>query len=150
MFNLTIESRGQYRNKKGSLVFRYAVKGKQEALDAYEEAQGSFYTVDDETNEPMYFTTRFAGKRANLVVTEAGKVYVDMSELEQQASLVAQLGGNLGLAMATEIAKRFAGGGAVSTPAGKTADKTETPDGKQDDTPPVVSEPAKATRRVRR
>lgn len=117
MFELSIKSVGQYRNKKGTLVFRYEVSGSPSALEAYEEAQGSFYTVDDQTGKPMYFTSRFAGKTAKLVVTEAGKVYVDMSELEQQASLVSQLGGNLGEAMAASIAKRFSGGNISATTA---------------------------------
>jgi hypothetical protein len=107
MHKLNLKSAGQYRNKKGTLVFRYEVSGSPSALDAYEESQGQYYTVDDKTNAPMFFTPRFAGKTATLVVTDEGKAYVDMSELEQQASLVAQLGGSLGDAMAAEIAKRF-------------------------------------------
>lgn len=147
MYQLTIESRGQYRNKKRNIVFRYAVKGKADAMQAYEDAQGQYYTVDDKTGEVMYFTPRFAGRTATLCVTDEGRVYVDMSELEQQASLVAQLGGNLGQAMADEIAKRFGGKTSMSTPTvkpeGESDEKTEEPE-------KAEPKPSASARRVRR
>lgn len=111
MSKLTIHNNGQYRNKKGTLVFRYTVKGKPDALKAYEEAQGEYYTEDSNTGEPLYFTSRFCGKTCDLIVTDEGKIYPDMSELEQQASLVAQFGGNLGQSMADEIARKLTGRG---------------------------------------
>ena len=107
---LTISSRGNYRNKKGNKVFRYAVKGSPEAMSAYETAQGSYYVVDSVSGESLYFTPRFCGKTATLVVTPEGKVYPDMSEFEEQASLIAQFGGNLGQAIADQVAKKFVHG----------------------------------------
>lgn len=145
MNKLTIKSRGQYRNKKGNIVFRYAVTGNPQAMKAYEEAQGEYYTTDTSTGEVLYFTTRFAGKTATLVVTEELKVYVDMSELEQQASFVAQLGGNLGEAMAREIAKKLASSGPGSAPS-KSTDDTET----SDEDEKLDAEPAKPVTRRRR
>lgn len=107
---LNLTSRGNYRNKKGTRVFRYCVKGSADAMKAYESAQGEYYIVDAVSGESLYFTPRFAGKNATLIVTEEGKVYVDMSELEEQASLIEQFGGNLGQAIANETAKAFVHG----------------------------------------
>ena len=142
MHNLTLSSRGQYRNKKGTLVFRYAVKGSPAAMQAYEDAQGQYHTVDQDTNEVLFFTPRFAGKNATLIVTDEGKVYIDMSELEQQASLISQFGGNLGQAMADAFARKLSGGSA-NTPV-----SAPKPEAKADESLP---EPAPApTRRVKR
>ena len=145
MHYLTLSSRGQYRNKKGTLVFRYAVSGSKAALEAYEDSQGEYYTVDDKSGEPLFFTPRFAGKKATLVVTDEGRAYVDMSELEQQASLISQFGGNLGQAMADAFARSLAGGTAAPKPAAK----PDGPDGEQDKQP-LDSEPKTTARRIKR
>lgn len=145
MSKLTIKSRGQYRNKKGTLVFRYAVSGAPDAMKAYEDAQGEYFTQDATTDEVLYFTTKFCGKTATLVVTEDGKIYPDMSELEQQASFVAQLGGNLGEAMAREIAKKLATSGPGSAPS-KSADDDES----SDEDEKLDAEPAKPVARRRK
>lgn len=113
---LTVESRGQYRNSNRKLVYRYAVKGTDAALERYREAQGEYLREDDTTGELLWFTTSFVGKRGKLVVTADDKIYADTSELEQQASLVAQLGGNLGAAVAAEIARQMVSGGAAPAP----------------------------------
>jgi hypothetical protein len=126
MNNLKLTSVGQYRNKKGTLVFRYKVSGSPSALQAYEDSQGEYYTVDDKTGDPLFFTPRFAGKTATLVVTDEGRAYVDMSELEQQASIIAQFGGNLGQAMADAFARKLSGGGSASeTPASQPKDRVD-------------------------
>lgn len=119
MHNLKLQSVGQYRNQKQTLVFRYKVSGSPAALQAYEEAQGEYYVEDQKTGDVLYFTPRFAGKTATLVVTDEGRIYVDMSELEQQASLISQFGGNLGQAMADAFASKLSG--ASSSTAKKTA-----------------------------
>ena len=144
MNKLTIKSRGQYRNKKGTLVFRYAVTGSPTAMAAYEEAQGEYFTKDTTTDEVLYFTTRFCGKSATLVVTEDLKVYPDMSELEQQASFVAQLGGNLGEAMAAEIARKLAGGSSASS--SKPATKGDESDNQSEEDERLDEEPKRTTR----
>ena len=124
MHKLTMSSRGNYRSKKGTKVFRYAVKGSPDAMSAYEEAQGTYYVVDAVSGESLYFTPRFCGKTATLIVTEEGKVYPDMSEFEEQASLIEQFGGNLGQALAEQFAKKFVGGSSTAQPASKTPAKT--------------------------
>lgn len=115
MRKLKLQSVGQYRNKKGTLVFRYKVTGSPDAMQAYEDAQGEFHVVDQESGDVLYFTPRFAGKTAVLIVTDEGRVYVDMSELEQQASLISQFGGNLGQAMADAFASKLVSTGNPTT-----------------------------------
>jgi hypothetical protein len=108
MTKLRVESRGQYRKPlTRKVVFRYAVSGSPKAIEAYRDAQGEYYREDDKTGEAMWFSPNFIGKSGTIVVTDDNKVYADTSELEQQASLVSQLGGNLGVAMAAEIAKQM-------------------------------------------
>jgi hypothetical protein len=151
MNKLNLSSRGQYRNKRGTIVFRYAVKGTDKAMQAFEDAQGEYHVVDQDSGETLYFTPRFAGKNATLIVTDEGKVYVDMSELEQQASLIAQFGGNLGQAMADTFARKLAGGGSASSK--PTADKADEQDEDNGGLPePQEEKPASkpASRRVRR
>lgn len=123
--NLSIKDQGSYRNKKGTTVFRYSVHGKQEALDAYAEAQGEYF-VKDEKLGVLYFTPRYAGQNAKLVVNdETGKVYVDDSEMQKQASIVSQYGGNLGEAMATAAAQKLMGGSASSSTSSTSSGSTE-------------------------
>ena len=124
MNKLNIVSRGNYRNKKGTRVFRYAVKGSPDAISAYRDAQGEYFVEDAVSGEILYFTPRFAGKTATLIVTEEGKVYADMSELEEQASLIEQFGGNLGQAMADQFAKKLVTGGSASKATPQVAPKT--------------------------
>lgn len=146
MHKLTITNNGQYRNKKGTLVFRYVVKGSESALKAYEEAQGEFYTEDSTTGKPLYFSARFVGRQCDLIVTDEGKVYPDMSELEQQASLVAQFGGNLGQAMADEMARRLTGRGAsLSTKSTESEESTT-----DDEGTPLDADKPKVTRLKRK
>lgn len=150
MTKLNLSSRGQYRNKRGTIVFRYAVKGTESALDAFEQAQGEYHVVDQDSGEVLYFTPRFAGKNATLIVTDEGKVYVDMSELEQQASLISQFGGNLGQAMADAFARKMSGG---SASASTKAPATDEPASSDDGGLPTESEksaPKATSRRVRR
>jgi len=151
MNKLNLSSRGQYRNKRGTIVFRYAVKGTEAAMDAFEQAQGEYHVVDQDSGETLYFTPRFAGKNATLIVTDEGKVYVDMSELEQQASLISQFGGNLGQAMADAFARKLGGGSASSSPKASKSDEGD--EGADDGGLPTEQEkPASkpASKRVRR
>ena len=109
MNKLTAECIGNYVSRNGNVVFRYKVTGSAEAMSAYEEAQGEYYTVDDATGNVLWFTTRFAGDKATLVVTDAGKIYADMSEFHKQASLAKQFGGNLGAELAKVAASKLTG-----------------------------------------
>ena len=109
MNKLTAECIGNYVSRNGNVVFRYKVTGSTEAMSAYEDAQGEYYTVDDATGNVLWFTTRFAGDKATLVVTDAGKIYADMSEFHKQASLAKQFGGNLGAELARIGASKLTG-----------------------------------------
>lgn len=125
MNKLTIECLGMYVSRNGNDTFRYKVSGSPDALSAYEQAQGQYYTVDDVTGDVLWFTTRYAGEKAILVVTDAGKIYPDMSTYAKQASLAKQFGGNLGQELAKSAVAKLIG----STPA-------------------TTAEPAQPTRKV--
>lgn len=146
---LKLSIRGQYKNGKGTTVFRYAITGSKDAVEAYQEAQDEGLQFTDESSgELIYLTSRFAGDNATLVVTDQGKIYVDMSKLEQQASLIAQLGGNLGQAMAEEVARQFLSG--KSTPTSKPAVAQDEPAEEEADDEPTPLVPAKPARTPRK
>jgi hypothetical protein len=98
-----------YRSKKGNPTFVYSVKGTAEQLDAFKSAQGDFFREDDKTGAPLWFTTRFIGKSAELIITTSGNVVPDMSMFDAQASLAAQYGGNLGAELAKQAASMLTG-----------------------------------------
>ena len=83
MSKLTATLHGVYV-KNGRNVYRYLVNGTKEALEAYEEAQGSNYRVyenQEDSNDklngtPLFFSTRPEGKNINLEVTPNAKVII--------------------------------------------------------------------------
>lgn len=116
---------GSYRNKKGTLVFRYAVTGTEAQLKAYKEAQGENYRETDE-GVPLWFSTRNVGQTGTLGISQNGRIFADMSEFDAAASLAAQYGGNLGQELAKVAAAKLMGNGfgssssvASTTPADK-------------------------------
>lgn len=90
-----------------TVVFRYRipVKGqKAEDLEAYSDVQGSYLRADEETGDLFFFTTRFAGDKAVLIVnTETGKCYPDMSAMRKAASLAKQFGSVVGGSAAAKL-----------------------------------------------
>ena len=122
---LSVKMQRSYKSKNGNRTFVYAVSGKPSDLEAYKEAQGEFYRVDDKTNEPLWFTTRCIGKNGTLIITDNGNVVPDMSEYDEAASLAEQYGGNLGEMLAREAAQRLLGGRRSSSPAKDTADNSD-------------------------
>lgn len=83
MSKLTATLHGFYV-KNGRNVYRYLVNGTKEALEAYEEAQGSNYRIyenQEDSNDklngtPLFFSTRPEGKNINLEVTPNAKVII--------------------------------------------------------------------------
>lgn len=99
----------QYR-KQGSTktTFVYKVESSSpEDLAAFEAAQGSFHRVDPKTGTPVWFTTRFVGETAELIITDNNKVIADMSEFEKARSLAEQFGGNFGDTLANKLASKL-------------------------------------------
>lgn len=76
-----------YYVKNGKNVYRYLVNGDKEALDAYEEAQGSNFRAyegedgDKLNGTPLFFSVRPEGKTINLEITPNGKVIVSKDVL---------------------------------------------------------------------
>jgi len=112
-----------YRSTKGNTVFRYAVTGSKEQIDAYKAAQGDNYREDEATGQPIWFTTRFIGNTGTLIHTTNGKIVPDMSAYEQAASLAKQFGGDLGVELAKQAAAQLLGGNpnTVANPVGVNA-----------------------------
>ena len=104
-----------YRSKNGNVTFVYGVTCNAVELKAYKKAQGEFFR-ETEDGTPLWFTTRCIGDAGSLLISQDGaKVYPDMSEFDQLASIVEQYGGNLGDHLAATAAAKLIGGS--STPA---------------------------------
>jgi len=106
------EHRSPYTSKNGNTTFVYAVSGNEESLKAFKDAQGDYYR--EENGTPLWFTTRFVGERAPLVITSKGRVIADMSEYKKAESLVKQFGGNFGDELARQTIAKLQG--KASTP----------------------------------
>jgi len=125
--NGTFQRSYKKRDKNNNLVdvFVYAVTGSKEAIEAYEKAQGEFLRKDDTTGKPLWFSTRYVGDSAKLIITEKGNVVADMSEFAKAASLASQFGGNLGVELARNAAAQLMGGASTtSAPVEVTADSS--------------------------
>ena len=135
MKNLTIEFQRSYR-KAGKtpgapsrLTFVYLVKGTAEQLTQYRDIQGA-YLREDEKGQALFFTTRYAGETAMLTLNHTGDdYYVDNTAMDKQASLVEQYGGNLGQAIAMQIAAQASGIVQPARPAASPAAKPENTQG---------------------
>lgn len=100
-----------YRSKNsGRVVFVYGVKGTTQELTQFAEAQGEYHRTDDQSGEPLWFTTKFVGNQGKLVITSNGNVVPDMSNFDAANSLAEQYGGNLGQELARAAAQQLLGG----------------------------------------
>jgi hypothetical protein len=132
MKNLNAKFVRSYRAKgKGTVTFVYAVSGSEDNLKEYERIQGDFLRKDDK-GVNLWFTTRFVGNSAKLIITEKDSIVPDMSAFDQAASLATQYGGNLGQELARTAAAQLLNGGgspanqSVSSPV---VDETASTDG---------------------
>lgn len=110
MNKLKIEYISMYVNERGNEVYRYKVSGSPDAMLAYEEAQGDYYRVDEESGNVLWFTSRYVGEQATLIVNpDNNKIYPDMSEFKKVASLSSQFGGQLGAEIAKQAVSKLLG-----------------------------------------
>lgn len=123
MFRLKMISDGDYLKAPANVgdeptvVFRYRIpKGQNaDALEAYADVQGSYLREDEETGDYFFFSTKFSGDKAELIInTESGKCYPDMSAMRKAASLAKQFGSVVGAGAAAKL---------FSTPAAEPAVK---------------------------
>ena len=96
---------GTYISKNGNRVFKYDVTGSPEDIQAFEGTQQKV-VINEETGNPIFFSTRFAGDDVELGVSEKQNVYINTEELDKAASLVSQFDG----AMADKLADRLLDG----------------------------------------
>lgn len=115
--NATFVRSYKKRDKNNQLVdvFVYAVNGSKEAIEEYAKVQGEYLRTDEATGKHIWFSTRYVGDSAKLIITEKGNVVADMSEFAKAASLASQFGGNLGQELARNAAAQLMGGSTAST-----------------------------------
>jgi hypothetical protein len=82
-------------------VFVYTVAGTDAELAQFKASQGVNYR-DSDNGEPLWFTTKVAGKSPSLLFTKKGSVVADMSAFDQAHSLASQYGGSLGAELARQ------------------------------------------------
>jgi hypothetical protein len=106
---MKIKFERSYRKQgSGRTVFVYQVTGSTKDLKAYKASQGTNVREDDNGN-PLFFTTNYAGKVCDLIITSAGKAVVDMSAFEQMSSLVSQFDGKFADAIAKQAVEQLLG-----------------------------------------
>lgn len=109
---MNVKLERSYRSRNGNVTFVYKVSGSATDLAKYKEIQGEHYR-EDESKNPLWFTTRCIGNSGKLIITTNNKVVADMSEFDQAASLAQQYGGNFGAELAKAAAQKITGGAPV-------------------------------------
>lgn len=117
--------RNYRKAETGNMVYVYGVSGTPEQLEAFKEAQGDNYKVDEETGAVLWFSTRYIGDAGQLSISRNGKVFADTSEFDKANSLCEQykgtaLGDQLARVMAEKLLDSL-GGGKTSAPVAKPA-----------------------------
>jgi hypothetical protein len=81
--NYSIQFLRDYASKKhqGERTSVYVVTGKD--MSAYEEAQGSYLVIDEETGKHLWFSNRFVGNLGELIVTKENKIFPNMDWLQK-------------------------------------------------------------------
>ena len=124
-FQRSYRKAGKTPGAPSHLIFVYLVTGTAEQMTEFRDIQ-SANLREDEKGNPLFFTSRYAGETAMLTLNHSGTdYYVDNTEMDKQASLVAQFGGNLGQAIAMQIAAQATGRVQQPAPAAVPADKTQ-------------------------
>lgn len=109
--------RNYRKQDSGTIVYVYELSGKKDDIERYEAIQTTDKIRYDETSKkPLFFTVNFGGDDAKVVITPKDKVFIDLSEFQKAASLVAQFGGNFGQALAEESVRRIMDNKQQSTP----------------------------------
>lgn len=129
--NGTFQRSYKKRDKNNNLVdvFVYSVTGSKDAIEAYEKAQGEFLRTDETTGKHLFFSTRYVGESAKLIITEKGNVVPDMSEFAKAHSLASQFGGNLGQELARNAAAQLMGSASGATTVAQPAETEANPAG---------------------
>lgn len=106
---MDVKLKRSYRSKAGNRTFVYGVSGTESELTQFAEIQGEYHRTDDESGEPLWFTTKCIGDAGKLIITTNGNVVPDMSAFDAAASMAEQYGGNLGQELAKSAAQLLLG-----------------------------------------
>lgn len=92
---LNIQYLRKYPSKKtqGEFTNVYVVTGNADALESYEDAQGSYLVIDQEIDKHLWFTNKFIGNQGKIVIHE-GKIFPDMDWLNKIKSTAKLLFGS--------------------------------------------------------
>lgn len=102
MKNLSISHVNTYTSKKtGKTMFVYEISGDEQSIQDYAESKGDFFVTDKKTGVPLYFTTRYEGKIAQLKRGDKAW-FVDQEYLTKLASLAKRFGLELAREMLEE------------------------------------------------
>jgi hypothetical protein len=95
-----------YVSKNGNRVFVYLVNDDENKSFASSQEKAVY---DEKTGQPLFFTTRYAGPKANLILSRSGQYRFDTSAIDKANSLIEQTGGALGQALAAKAAEHLIG-----------------------------------------
>lgn len=96
-----------FTNKSGNLMAIYAITQiSAEQLAEYKEMKGEFYQEED--GYPLFFTEHGGADTINITFRN-GKAYVDNSDIQRKQMIAKQFGGDLGKAIADQLAQSLVG-----------------------------------------
>jgi hypothetical protein len=136
MKSLQITLDGTFRSKtektKGQIRYRYSVKGTEENLEAYREAQGEYY-AETEDGVPLFFTSQFLGKRSKIQITDKGQIVSGSTELDMLNSLAMQYPALAGTDAGMKMLRDMLGSMGTDSDNEPVINKTETEEESLDD-----------------
>jgi len=92
--------------KPSVLVFVYAIKGTPEQLAKFKAVKGENYREDKDTKDALFFSQRFAGVEAEIILNKKETDWnIGNEEMELLANLTAQYGIEVASKMLAEMPK---------------------------------------------
>ena len=103
--------RNYVKKETGNDVFVYSVTfANEEQHEAFRNAQGTQYRVDQKTGQILWFSSRYHGENIDLIITSNNKVVADTSAFAKAKSLAKQYGGDFGQELAKASAQALVAG----------------------------------------
>jgi hypothetical protein len=121
-------ARNYVKQSTGNDVFVYSVSFANETEhETFKTAQTNNYRVDAKTGDVLWFSSRYHGESAALIITSNNKVVADTSAFAKAKSLAKQYGGDFGQELARASAQSLLAGFIKPTaqPAQATATQTD-------------------------
>lgn len=144
---LTIKHKVSFTSKNGKRRHCYFVNGTAKELETYADAQGEFYTQDNDTGKPLYFTANMYPDGTKLEIGESKEgnpTVFAVNSLQKELDIMsspAYQGTPVAAAIASEVVKKMGISVSITKQADPQVEEVE-----EDD--PIEEVPRDKTRRT--